>query len=416
MKKIWFILCLCFILLGVRKVAAKDIIHSINKYSNETFLEIKEGYDKNGKHDGFVVAGLVLKDMIEYKESTYDDTQIVLIKYAMNGKISWNTMYGKTKEDRFIDLEYTYKDREIDGYLLVVEKTFDIEEDSNKQVTFLKYDLEGNLVLEKDSSIDLEKALVKIISLKNGGYVGFTKNSVICYDGNLAVLWVKEVGGEVLDLAVSNDKDYAFLEKQIDGSVDLISINSLGSEIKKITSLKDVPYVQLESLEDGFLLYGITSMVKLRNSDTSYFLTKYRNDYEEVWDIVGNQPVSDKERVFLQVIEDGFYIGYRNNSDQTYEVIELNNEGLYKKKVKKIRNNYYYFEDFITHNDTIYFVGKMNCPDEDNCDYTHKSLFLQSDEEKVIEVEQEDNSKIILLSILLLLFLGMVFIRRKKRR
>ena len=417
MKKIKIVLFLFLLLLTGKDVYAKDIVHSIHQYKNESLTEIKESYDKDGNHDGFVVAGIVLKDTIEYKDSTFHDNQILFMKYQENGKVVWSTLYGKTRDDRIIDLEYTYQDQKIDGYLLVVEKTYDFEEEGNNQITFLKYDLDGKLVWEKDSS---EEMITKIISLEEGGYIASFNQGLVLYDVDMSVVWKRDYYETVIDfipVLIQQERKHVLLVKDLGEKIHLVMVDKEGGHREVIEeSMTEVPYVQLQSLEDGFILYGITSMVKLKNGDTSYFLKKYNQEKEEEWEVVGKDPVSTKEKILLQPVEDGYFLEYKNDNDNTYDIVKLNEEGLLEKKVKKLHNNYYHFEDFICYEDVFYFIGQMNCPDDDNCDYTHNSLFLRSDEDKVIEVKAEDNRVIIMISIGLLLLVFIVFLRRKKKR
>ena len=86
------------------------------------------------------------------------------------------------------------------------------------------------------------------------------------------------------------------------------------------------------------------------------------------------------------------------------------NEGLFVKKVKKINADYYDIENFLIDGNTLYFVGQINCSEDDSCDYDSNSLFLISDEDKVIEVEDSDSKNILIITILIILGIVGLFI------
>jgi LPXTG-motif cell wall-anchored protein len=65
---------------------------------------------------------------------------------------------------------------------------------------------------------------------------------------------------------------------------------------------------------------------------------------------------------------------------------------------------------------TLYFVGQIRCPEDDNCEYNQNSLYLISDEDKVIEVEDKDSTGIlIVIGSLVILLAGTIYIRKRKR-
>ena len=152
-------------------VHAKDTIHSINKYSEENLTFIKSSYNKKNKKDGLIVGGRVLKETFEKENETYNDYQIVIVKYKKTGEIAWTFTYGKTTEDNIDALEYTYNENnEIDGYLVVLERSYDIDTTQGPEdntATFLKIDLEGNLLWEKASSSEVNKITKKIGKIKS---------------------------------------------------------------------------------------------------------------------------------------------------------------------------------------------------------------------------------------------------------
>ena len=94
-------------------VHAKDTFKTINKYKEESLDIVIDGYDKENRKDGLVVAGTYTKE----KDDVLD-TQVTIVKYNYNGKKIWNYDYGKTDVDKLYCLSYTYNEnKEIDGYL-----------------------------------------------------------------------------------------------------------------------------------------------------------------------------------------------------------------------------------------------------------------------------------------------------------
>ncbi len=85
-----------------------------------------------------------------------------------------------------------------------------------------------------------------------------------------------------------------------------------------------------------------------------------------------------------------------------------------KEKVKKIKNSYYTINDFLFKNNILYFIGQINCPEDDNCDYNDNSLLLVSTEDKVIEVKDNDSKNIIIGTVVLIVFVAVLYVVRKK--
>ena len=82
--------------------------------------------------------------------------------------------------------------------------------------------------------------------------------------------------------------------------------------------------------------------------------------------------------------------------DNSKEVIVLNQDGTYSQKIKKINNNYYSFNNLYVKGKNLYFVGEIHCAAEDDCQNDTSSLFLVGDEEKVIEVEDNTSTGILI--------------------
>ena len=108
-----------------------------------------------------------------------------------------------------------------------------------------------------------------------------------------------------------------------------------------------------------------------------------------------------------------YLIIYINDNDDSIEITRINTSGEIENKIKKINNDYYSINKFLYSNDILYFVGQITCPDDDNCDYNMKSLFLMGTEDKVIEVEEEDNTAIFIIMGSIVLFIVLLYILRR---
>ena len=63
----------------------------------------------------------------------------------------------------------------------------------------------------------------------------------------------------------------------------------------------------------------------------------------------------------------------------------------------------------------LYLIGQITCSKEDTCDYDSNSLFLISDEDKVIEVKEKDSKNILIVLgiITIILIIGIIYKRKK---
>ena len=107
---------------------------------------------------------------------------------------------------------------------------------------------------------------------------------------------------------------------------------------------------------------------------------------------------------------------YTNENDKSNEIVKIDFEGNIKNKVKKIKNDYYNITNFNTYNNTIYFIGQITCPEDETCDYDSNSLFIISDQDKVIEVQQKEASSISLVTILSIVAIVLIILVRKKTK
>ncbi len=442
MKKVVFhIILVISILLGIKNVSAKDVVYSNKKYKEANLVFIEKSYDNDHKIDGMVTAGTYLAE-IEEEDSPEEIPSLLLIKYKKNGKVSWIYTQDEIKENQVIGLNYTYDEEEkIDGYLVTLE----ITQEEKKETVFLKIDLEGNLIWNRPSGLNRNEKIEKMIPIytednEMNGYLSIASISEenlkkvalsIYYDKEMNILWTQEYqNGEMLevsytDIALLHENNTVIgcvlLRSQIDLTkneiIDLIKIDSSGNESVLHSDIKKNESVSLQASSNGFLLYGITSEVKLKKGNNSYYLLNYDQEGNELWESIGEIAVSKEQEILLLPTEntEHYFLLYKNDTDSSYEVIELDQEGIFVKKVKKIQNDYYNFENFSFLENTLYFVGQIDCPEEDNCDYKDNSLFLISDEDKVIEVKDNALEKVIIgvAGIVFLAFITIIF--QKKR-
>ena len=110
-----------------------------------------------------------------------------------------------------------------------------------------------------------------------------------------------------------------------------------------------------------------------------------------------------------------YFLLYQNNVDLSNEVIKLDQEGLFKKKIKKISNEYYFIKDFLMRDNTLYFIGYITCLEDYNCNYDTHSLLLISDEDKVIEVKNNTARNMFFIFLGIIIFITVFIIFKRKR-
>lgn len=414
MKKILFIIVL--LLVSFYTVNAKDISYSMNKYSDEIFNYIEKAYDKDSKEDGYVLGGSVFKDDAD-KNDHEGDYQVILAKYNKNDKLVWKYTYGDTSEDYIKSLSYTYDEEgNIDGYLISTNKTYSIFDgtETNSGV-LLKIDFDGKLVFEKEI---VEGIITKIIPVDDG-YISIINNSLVKYNRNFDIISKRDFSEDIKDVTIINEESKLIGYSIIIGN-NLVTVDSNGYNDVVIDDISKYNTTSLVETNDGFILYGITSDVKLKKGDSSYYLINYKNS-EEVWETIGTTSASKEDVVkLLPIYEDNkikeYFLLYKNEVDSSYEVIKINLDGEVLNKVKKINNNYYIFKNFYTEGSTIYFIGQIDCPEDESCEYDNNSLYLVSDEDKVIEVQDNDSTSIIVVVLAIMaIIVGFVVFRSRKK-
>ena len=444
MKKISLILYSIFILFISQNVYAKDTVYSINKYKEENIQFIKNGYDKEQKRDGNVVAGLFLKE--EKEESTIKDYQIMVLKYDKSNQIEWTFTYGKNTEDKIYDFTYSYNEEgKIDGYLLSMPKTYhastkdNVEKEENPDTSpfFIKIDLEGKIIKEESLNLEKESIVKKIIPSyqedKVDGYIILSKKDskniqITKYNIQLEKEWSKDYisSNDLLEIdIIPMKKDNIYkgyillqLEKnETDNNLKIMSLNQEGNLentlIEESTTKENTKL--LESNEEGFLVYGSTPEVKLKKGNDSYFIIKYKNTEEE-WELLGTIAIDKTKKISLKEQKEDKYNILYTTLNQTIEVVTIEKEGTSLNKIKKIKNNYYTVEDFYMKKSTIYLIGQINCKEEDSCDYDKNSLYLVSDEDKVIEVKEEDGDNVLIfITFFILGFVIILTIKNHKK-
>ena len=427
MKKILFIFIL--IVISFYNTYAKDISYSLNKYDDEIFNYIEKAYNEELKEDGYVLGGNILKEKIEIGDNTYNDYQVLLVKYNKEDKLVWKYMYGNTSEDYINSLTYTYNEEgNIDGYLIVTNETYDINEPNiGGNSVIIKINFDGKVVFER--RID-EGSIKKIIPVSNNegnidGYISIldtqTGSSLIKYSKDFEVISRRDFNDNTIsDLTVIRKENNLVGYAIIFGN-NLITVDlGLANDIV-VNDLSKYKTYNLAEANEGFILYGITSEVKLNKGDSSYYLINY-SDNNELWETIGDTPASFKGKVILlPIIKDKikeYFLLYENEVDSSFEVIKINLEGEVLKKVKKINNGYYNFKNFYSTGTTIYFVGQINCPLDESCEYDNNSLYLVSDEDKVIEVKDDTSRNVIIVFsvVLIILAVGLIIIRKRIKK
>ena len=439
MKRLTKIIVLIITLFLSTNVYAKDTVYSINKYEDEELKIINKSYNKDLKEDGLITAGTFLKEKVDKDDNELDNYQVMLIKYKKSGKVAWTYRYGRTSSENITNLVYSYdSNNNIDGYIMVIDNSYDILTSNESKSYFVKIDLDGKFVFEKETNLNTTESIIKIIptySIDNivSGYIGITNNSIIKYDKELNLIQRKDysnsnyLSNSYIDInniyKDNNVVGYTFIRKlEIENNkykVELLKYNTELTEEKIITEdISNYDSYKLANTDNGFILYGITSDVKVKKGDSSYYIIKYDSELNNTWESIGTIAINNKEDIDLySANKDKYFLLYKNN-DSSYEVIKLDNEANLDKKVKKIKNPYYKFISFIVNKNEkeLYFVGQFLCPEDEKCDYDTNSLFLISTEDKVIEVQDSTSTGIILVIVIFIFLLGTgVYLIKKKQ-
>lgn len=420
MKKVfWLLLAIIFLFYPSFYPNAKNIAYSLHKYPKEEFTHLEDSYNEKGEKDGILVGGNFQKE--DSKEEAEEKVEMILIKYKTSGEKSWIYTYGEEFTTKLLDLDYTYNEGgKIDGYLATIETISDQEE----KILFLKIGINGELLSEKESSFPKIKKIIPIIAEEKAeGYLAITSINQESYlihydlDGNLLSFKREQnvIYEDIVILSQENQQvDYILLKN------DSNQKSILRQNIEEESSTTIIPVLEnntsyLMSEENGFLVYGLTSDVKLEQDAYSYFINKYDKEGNLIWESVGEIPINHQQPISLFMDQGKYFLCYQNQIDKSYEVIILDDEGLLEKKIKKIPNPYYEIEDFMTRDNVLYFAGRIRCLDDDNCDYLENSLFLISDEDKVIELEKKENTNIVLLLSTFIFLLLLMILFTKKR-
>lgn len=449
--KIIFI-TLILIFISNFKVCAKDTLISINKYKEENYSFIQDSYDKNGKKDGLILAGEYLKSFDKKKD--IKDYQLILEKYNYDGKKIWDFSYGEYDEDYIDNITYTYNEKnEIDGYLITMlkplsledEETFDNEEIPECLGMFIKLDLDGNLVFEKSVLINEYGSIDKIYPIYNDndefdGYIAIGtflvddryNSTLVYYDKDLNIVFRKDEIADEGDLfykdivnIYDNGKHtgYAVLATSKIKSEfrwKLLKFDKEGNKEVVFDNLNKYYSYNLAEANNGYILYGLTSLVKVDGGEYSYYLINYDINNKEIFESIGEVAINNEEELKLLPLKENkkvkeYFLLYQNNVDLSNEVIKLDQEGLFKKKIKKISNEYYFIKDFLMRDNTLYFIGYITCLEDDNCNYDTHSLLLISDEDKVIEVKNNTARNMFFIFLGIIIFITVFIIFKRKR-
>ena len=414
MKRIQRITILFILLfLSYVNVSAQDTIYSLNKYKEEELNTIISGYKEDNKKDGFITIGSI---------KNKDDTQLpIIVKFKKTGEIVWSYTHFSTEDESIVTVNYSYQNNVVDGYLLLLHK-------KDKDV-LVKVDLLGINCWERELDGYYEKMV--LITDDNNDNVMYLligekddKAIIDTYNMDISFMERKEFPKDgyhtsFKDIASINKNQYALLynsKKDEEENYELWLIDWNSQEIKQIDNpLDKYEDYHLYSNYNSFILYGVTSEVKLKKGEESYYLIKYNQDGNMEWESVGNIPIDPEKPIVLREYNGNYYLLYENG-DSSKEVILLDQEGIYKEKIKKINNNYYTFNNFYVKGKTLYIVGQIRCGEDDDCNYKTNSLFLVSGEEKVIEVEDNASTGILICAGLLVVLTGFLIVIKKRRK
>lgn len=431
MKKI-VVLIIFIITILFTNVNAKDAVLPTTKYNEDSYKYIINGYNKTNKKDGHVIVG-----SYEKTENNKKYNEIIIVKYNKDKKIEWGYVNETDGTDNSISaVNYLYNDNKVEGYLITTK-----ELDKNY---LIELDLDGKLIDKIEQSDNNDIYDVKEIITNNTfkGYLVLGQTTIdnkkvgliSKYNKNIELEWTKNLNNEeyselsVTDAVVLTDNENILgyniilnIKKEDSTIHRLIRLNDTGEELKIIKEdfeEKDNP--KIEKTLNGYVIYGYTYEVKLNeNKSQSYYLLKYNNEDEVEWETIGVITANTNRPIKLQTTtEDNiekYLVMTTNDLDQTLEITKISNEGIIESKVKKINNSYYDIQSFLFDNNNIHFIGQLKCPEDDNCAYKKKALYLISDEDKVIEVKDND-SKIILIAISIILVIGTITIPIVKRK
>lgn len=421
-------------------VYAKDTVYSLNKYNDEKLTIIDKSYNSKNEIDGFIVAGTYNKKDTEKEENP----QVIYAKMDTYGNTDWVHSYKSEDavSSNISNILYLYNDEnKINGYGLII--SIKDANDTLKNI-ILKIDLKGKIIEEKSASLDDNIIISKLISVNNGEYIGIANSDdkayLVKYDKDFNLVYKKEYQEDNVSSASYKDIVPIRKEDNISGYVTIVNIKKNDLEqVKLINNDLDGNVVstikdnfesnadpRLEMANDGFILYGITNELKLSNNkSTSYFINIYNSSLEEKNDSIGTTAIAKDKVLKLFPIKDDnkikeYLLLYINDNDSSIEIVKINMDGEEESKIKKINNSYYDITNFNACNDILYIIGQINCPEDDDCEYNNNSLFLISDQDKVIEVKQSDNNNIIIGTcvfvglIVLLVVLRRIFKKNKK--
>lgn len=421
-------------------VYAKDTVYSLNKYNDEKLTIIDKSYNSKNEIDGFIVAGTYNKKDTEKEENP----QVIYAKMDTYGNTDWVHSYKSEDavSSNISNILYLYNDEnKINGYGLII--SIKDANDTLKNI-ILKIDLKGKIIEEKSASIDDNIIISKLISVNNGEYIGIANSDdkayLVKYDKDFNLVYKKEYQEDNVSSASYKDIVPIRKEDNISGYVTIVNIKKNDLEqVKLINNDLDGNVVstikdnfesnadpRLEMANDGFILYGITNELKLSNNkSTSYFINIYNSSLEEKNDSIGTTAIAKDKVLKLFPIKDDnkikeYLLLYINDNDSSIEIVKINMDGEEESKIKKINNSYYDITNFNACNGILYIIGQINCPKDDDCEYNNNSLFLISDQDKVIEVKQSDNNNIIIGTcvfvglIVLLVVLRRTFKKNKK--
>lgn len=410
MKKVVYVLLLT-LLLGYN-VYAQDTIHSLNDYNNAELIYLIRNEDSN------VIAGRYL-DKNKF-------SHFIVLKYSDSGNVLWEYKL----DSAFPNYIYGITNNKNNEYIIVYRN--DTNEDIQMPLQFIKLDDKGNSILEHTTELPPETLVTKIIriedeesNLESYIIIGSLNNKAFLakYNENLDQEWLKQYDGNFLGEIIYFDHvgyyalEYDITEKNI--NYKLIKLDTNGEYLSNVIDTfetNDQPHLLKE--DESYILYGYSEEVKIGDDTGSFYIKKYDLSDSLEWETVGNNLVKYNALIKLQALAENKYLILTTNAkDNSIELTKILDFGIKQEKIKKLKNNYYSINDFASNKDTIYFIGQITCPENDNCDYNNNnSLFLISSPDKVVEVKEKNGKSIIIITVLLLIGTVIIYSIRKTKK
>lgn len=409
MKKV--VLVLLLVMFSGYNVYAQDMIHALKEFDNSELTYMINKPNEN------IVAGNYLD-----KNS---NSHLMVINYNNSGNIVWKY----TIDSEFSNHLYGLVSNDNDEYIIIVKKVSN--EDVELPLEFIKLDSSGKMTLEKSTELPQNAMISKFIKItsKESETSSFivtgslnNKSFIAKYNDNLDEEWFRQFDTNyVADIIYIDHIGFYDIEYTIGEQKLIYTLNKLDTEgvyvstISNSFSNNDQPHLLNDN--ESYILYGYTDDVKIDNDTGSYYIRKYDYSDSLEWETVGTSLVDYNEIIKLQVLgNEKYLILTTNKKDKSIELTKILDFGITQEKIKKLKNNYYHINSFTERNESIFLIGQITCPDDDNCDYNKNALFLISTPEKVVEVKEKDGKSIIIIAVILVIGTIVIYTIRKSKK